>query len=276
MEWALLHHADDLAEARARSDADLVAAGSIAEVVRSLAAAPLASRGLGLVMVWPYDVGSASLFVVRRERPGGAQLDVTVDAAGRGAYGLRAPRFLERTATGGRWPVVDPLDGLVYRLVKRLRKGDPDARARVLAEARASDRALLVARSREVLAPPAARALADALAGDPVRRTGRARPATFVRLMARVRRPVGVWIHADREPVPVDLPAAFSGVIPHVEIASPRAVGDIVVLRYRAALVFTAGRLPPMLRPDLTFGSFRYQTLVEALERRVAGRWQVG
>lgn len=112
--FAVLHNEWALAAGRVGSDIDMVVDRSALRCAREISWDPLLP-----VMVWPYDTGAASMFLMTSDGSEGVQLDLTHDRKGRNTYGIRAGELLDGARKGVRWQVVDPLETEQYLLRKR-------------------------------------------------------------------------------------------------------------------------------------------------------------
>lgn len=257
----------------------------------TLALPELHRRGLHPVVVWEYDVGSASLFISDTDAHDGAQFDI-VNGDGDGRYGVRAGPVLAAAERGVRWPKASPTHELLYRIRKRQLKSERRRLHGALSEAAGLDRSRLEDEAAAIFSPSTARVVVDALRST-VPNSARdvptaLRPITAPELrrrLSRVRTPAGFWVSL---PLPSDAAAAaalaqrFGRFLP-VTSASPSmtpVAGMVGMLRsvgrtrWRAGLCCTYGPIPSPIRPDLALppGSTERdaaRATVEAMERRL-------
>jgi hypothetical protein len=263
IDFAILHKESDLSEGRTPTDVDLV-------VDRPSALAVLGARrhweqdGLFPIVLWPYDLGTLTVFLVNETADEGVQLDLMFDPEGRGRYAVRTPELLARSRPGRTWPTLAPDDELLYRLRKRLCKKQFAAVSEIVAEVQSRGRPA-EARCEELFTPAAARGLRRVIAGSAQGRSvrvGRAMSSS-VRIGRRLRNPIGMWVHVegdDARRCAEALAQRFDRVL-LTALAAPTRTGisesafwarHIAPVRWRAGLALTWGDRPRLLRPDIS------------------------
>jgi hypothetical protein len=248
----------------------------------------LRDQGLHPVVIWPYDVGSASVFVVDAHAQHGAQFDILHDISGAGHYGVRAAAVLARAQPGARWNRAAPDDELLYLIRKRLRKGQRDRLAELLATAESAGG--LGGRAQELFSGPSAAAVTAVLDGrpgpaDPLRRV-RAAVVNSRRIASRLRRPVGFWVAVQGEAsrstaeVVADrfarvLPTSGCGRTPVSPSELLRQGPAIAGVRWRAGVYASWGPVPARISTDLEVDTTNVPQqdalarIVTAMERRL-------
>lgn len=88
---------------------------------------------LHLVMVFPYDLASASTFWATPDGLDGCQIDLLHDPDGRGRYGLRTDEALAIAIPGSRWRRLDDETSRCYLISKRWLKRDVEKLAALCA-----------------------------------------------------------------------------------------------------------------------------------------------
>lgn len=286
---AILHGEATVAGGDCSSDVDLVARQPAAALVAA-ARDELHRHDLHPVVIWPYDVGSASVFIVDGHARQGAQFDILHDATGSGHYGIRAAPVLAHSRPGVRWRRAAPEDELLYLIRKRLYKGQQDRVAALLL--RASDRSVdrLSVRARQLFSDPSAAVVQATVQRQPPPhdrlRSVRGAVVNSGRLVSRVRHAVGFWVAvtgADaRSAAEVVagrfervLPAAAFGPAPNGLPDAARRAPGIARVRWRAGVYASWGPVPAPLRADLSVDtSCRAQDdllaeVVAAMEQRL-------
>jgi hypothetical protein len=130
--WAFLHGEDLLARGDLVSDLDVVTRTDPRQLIPRLADCARTLADLHLCMIVRYDVASWACIWMSTDAAQVVTLDMTSDSRGRNKYGMRTDVLLARSAMGIAFPTINSEDELIYRLVKRLYKGDEEAR--VIAE----------------------------------------------------------------------------------------------------------------------------------------------
>lgn len=196
--FLVLHEEEKVGTADLISDVD-IAINMPVHTALDLACQSLAESGVVIALVWPYDVGGgASVFFSDPEGENGAQIDALYDLRGSGRYGLRSDRFFPRQQVGFRYPTPDRLDALLYVARKAAVKGkrfELDQACKTITSAFAVH--LVQDRVRTLFSSSAARSLLRTLRGGQPR--WNLRPVrwvkSFMRLLERLRRPIGYWVH---------------------------------------------------------------------------------
>lgn len=264
VDFAVLHGEQDVAAGVCTSDIDIVARDTPRRAM-SKVHARLRDFDLHPVVIWPYDVGSASIFVVDGAAHDGVQLDMVHDRSGNGRYGVRAPAVLAEARLGHRWPKAASLDELLYLTAKRIRKRQ-HGRAATLRKQLDHWRSELVRRRAGELFNSEVAAAVHAFLDDapapsnPMRHLDRAVPSAL-RALARLRRPVGYWVAIRGEESPMvaeQIRRRFGRVLPHSAAGptsgswreSAAVMRAIAAVRWRAGVYSSWGSVAPGLRPD--------------------------
>lgn len=257
--FAVLHGEAQLVAGTQDHDIDLVVSRPWHRIIDAVQA-DLRDRGVHLVCVWPYDVNAASTFWCDVEASAGAQVDLLCDVAGAGRYGLRTAALLASSGAGMRWPVLAPLDRLLYVARKRQVKGDRDAMASALLRAYQLDAGGFEARASRVLTPAAFGELVSASA-VPVRRS----PSTSAmsatrhakRYARRAVRPAGYWVDlagVHSESHAAEVVGRFRRILVHARLCDDTGMRgwcrDIAPVRWRPGLAVSVGSQGPF-PPDL-------------------------
>jgi hypothetical protein len=246
--FSILHRADDLERGRVETDLDLVVGSDPMTVIRRLTPA-LDDLGLLVIMVWRYDAGATrTFFLATEDLSAGIQLDLLHDPRGVGKYGIRSDRLLAATTRDGvRWPRLSNEAEFVYLVRKRLVKGQLHRAIELISDLQELDRDHLNRLADRLLVPRAAEAVKAAVRGS-VKRAPSATPflTRWVRLLTRLRRPTGAWIHVDTRSLAVvtDLEARLSRILPSVRLAngpSPVSALRAKALTRRPAAFITHG-----------------------------------
>jgi hypothetical protein len=291
--FALLHNEDRLAAGETPTDVDVIVHRPVDQALRG-AVAQLHRRGLRPILVWPYDVGSLTVFLSDATANEGLQLDLLSDPAGHGKYGLRTAEVLRASVAGARWPVLDPLDALVYQLRKRSIKGQGARVAELLENAPFTTRDIRD-RGRHILSPHAAYQLAALLGGR-----GAVAPASAAAGLERMRRlvrravlPIGFWAHlpdpaaravAARIAERLDRIVVRADVVPGPSTAAAARwyLRRVAPVRWRPGIVISVGGATPRPAPDLTVGPRStgsaeelIPAVVTAMCRRTSLRWHL-
>lgn len=261
VEFAILHGEAAVAQGVCSSDVDVVTRADAHSII-ARAHARLRDHGLHPVVVWPYDVGSTSVFVVDAAAINGAQFDILHDPVGSGHYGVRAGAILSNSQPGTRWRRAAADDEQLYLIRKRLRKGQHDRLAALLAQARDAPADNLVARATQVFSAQSAAAVRAAIRHrppppDPLRRV-RAAAANASRIVSRLRHPVGFWVAVGgpaARPTAEVVTARFGRLLPAAGCGTARglleSVRQVAPVRWRAGIFTSWDRPPALARPDL-------------------------
>lgn len=271
-----------MVEGRARSDVDIAVSLTPEELLREVRPG-FDGADLHPVMVWPYDVGAASVFITTAAADNGMQLDLSYDTSGYGFYGLRADRVLAAAVPGDRWPTANPDHELLYLIRKRFGKGQHDRLDQLITRARTMD-ADQVRNTAAAIFEPWTAALVVSLiqATDPPsvwpRRARRAR-SQAMRYVQRGMRPTGFWVSvqgARAEEVARLIEHRFRRIVP-LSRAAPigrwsfaRPLG-LSTGRYRAAVLASWGPVPRWFTPDSSIVADEGHGPEEALRHVVAG-----
>lgn len=266
MDFAVLHGEHDVAHGRCESDVDIVTREPAHDVARRWLPA-LREQRLRPILIWPYDVGSASVFVVDELARHGAQIDMLFDLGGHGRYGVRSRAVLDAAVQGVTWPRATALHEALYLLRKRQAKGQPEQVAKqVAAVRRLSDGTVHNTVEQLFSAAAAAKVLAAVREDQPSTRVASPRDrtaATLANRIARIRHPVGFWVHltgADARQRAEHVASRFRPILPVVESAGadrswtgmPSRTWRIARVRWRAGLFATWGGRTRAPTPDLT------------------------
>lgn len=260
--FAVLHGEHTVAHGGARSDVDIAVAAPPEEILAA-AGSELAGADLHPVMIWPYDVRSASIFVTTAAADDGCQIDVVYDTVGESYYGIRADRILEAAVRGERWPAACTDHELVYLIRKRLRKQQFDRVDELTAVARSMDSGRLHQTVRNVFDRWTADLVLSVIEGTtPPSRWPRLLSRAWAqsgRVVERFRRPTGFWVSVDGSHAPESarlIEARFGRIVPRAQAipaAGPmiqRAM-SISKARLRAAVLASWGPIPRGLNPDI-------------------------
>jgi hypothetical protein len=181
----------------------------------------------------------------------GAQLDMFFDPGGRGRLGIHTGELLRNVETGTRFPAVGPLHRSLYLLRKRSWKGDSTAMSELRRQMSVFTQEEFEREAKRTLRPGVYRELAHYLEDEderPFTPPVGYRERNAVRIVSRLTRPVGFWVH-------------FSGV--HAEahaVASAEQLGRILVVADHSRLPGGVARqarwlignvAPVVLRPGL-------------------------
>jgi hypothetical protein len=250
---ALLHGGDRWDHGVMSSDIDLLVDRPLSEFAdRFFHALDLA--GSLPIVVWNYDVGATSVFVVDRVLDRAVQIDLNYDIEGAGRYGLRSAAVLQRVHSGVT-PRIDDVDEWLYSIRKKVVKGQ-DERVRDLLANRPADAAALESRAAEVFVPQAAQSVRAAIrTGEISRRRPSHRIADYPslgrRALMRIAHPVGFWV--DLRGAPRDVTRASA----HIEERSARILPAVDVLRrtWTRQVLSTPHAIVSRLKPRLVVSS---------------------
>lgn len=265
MKFAILHGETEIADGRCSSDVDIVTHLKARDLLKRTYG-ELRASGLHPVVLWPYDVGSASVFIVDEAARDGVQFDILYDRTGTGHYGVKSDAVLARMEPGARWPRARHEDELLYLIRKRQYKGQRDRLADLVRQSQSYPGDALRSRAGELFSQPSAAAVIAALAGAdqaPDRlRTVRESVNNVGRMLSRIMRPVGFWAaftgpHA--QAAAGDISARFERVLPvsgcgrtGADLAkAPSHLRRLAPVRWRAGLYCSWGPVPPGPSPDL-------------------------
>ena len=263
---ALLHGGDRWDHGVISSDIDLLVDRPLSEFADRFFHA-LDRAGSLPIVVWNYDVGATSVFVVDRDCDRAVQLDLNYDRDGTGRYGLRSGAVLQRARSDGTLARIDDVDEWLYSLRKRLVKRQHE-RVRDLLATRPTEARELTSRAAEIFAPHAASVVCAAIEADeiPRWRPSPPRPASYAgrvrRAVARVAQPIGFWVDLRGAPADVMRASAHieervARILPAVEVlgrTSTRQVWSIpqaVLARLKPRLVVSSGLRRPLAPVDL-------------------------
>lgn len=269
-DFALLQSAAALRSSAPTSDIDVVTDTAPAVALPRVLEA-LDQRGISLATLWHYDVGgAATAFFFSENGNAGAQVDMLYDPEGIGHYSVRSTELLAAKDDDPVFPAVSTPELSVYLVSKRLRKRQPEA----LAAARAdlallpdTDLAALVA--RVVTSPTLATAILGPTQAHIVPKArGRVARERAARVLDRLRRPIGFWVHlpGEREDIARSIAERFGRVLVHSSADRyPAAAGpawiwfarDVQPIRLRPGLLASWGAVPTRRgpTPDLTIDS---------------------
>ena len=285
---ALLHGRDRWEQGTVSSDVDLVVDRPVSTFGPAFFPALMLAECFPIV-VWNYELGASSIFIVDAACIEGVQIDLNYDARGDGPYGLRSGAVLERTRSGTSPPYVNEIDEWLYSTRKRLVKRQDD-RARELLARRPDTAENLEQRGSEIFTPAAARSVSVAIRTGqlPVHRSS-PRVATYqrraARAVTRVRQPAGYWVDLLGAPNDVaracaEIDRRFARILPRVEIlngAGVRQVGSILrglITRLRPGLVISSGMRRSCTPIDLFLEvDVALERAAETLVRAMAARY---
>lgn len=224
---AVLHREADAAKGEVSSDIDLIADVPGPELMASCRPA-IQALGLSLVSIWQYDYRSTTLVFATSTATEGVQIDVVCDASGRGKYGLRTNRLLDRVVSGQRWHTLGPADAARYLLVKgSVKRQDNRIRA---AEA-------------ELKGIPATESFPGAFRElGPVHSLARW-VMTLGRYTRRLTDPPGFWVHIEQEGLQDEVYRRFARFMPyaHKSNLTPATWARAHIARLRAGIYVTQG-----------------------------------
>lgn len=266
--FVVLHNEELLGTPVLNSDVDIAVDRGANEVLQILKPG-LTRHDIVAALVWPYDVGGgASCFFARADGSGGAQLDMVYDPHGRGRYGLRSSEIIAEGIKGARYPVPEPLDRLLYELVKSQLKGEFEQVGIDLGKIEASFlKSTAQARAKRLFSPATATLIRGLLDHRGARQI--VRPTRWIRsvsrILKRLRRPIGSWIEIVGPPTQAEVlgKQLEARLAPWLVTAGygPRPRGSqlifwwltrVLPIRWRAGIfVSWTARAPRLLRPDL-------------------------
>lgn len=260
--FAVLHGEAAIASGNVTSDVDIVSEHDPLDTVQRARGA-LAERGLHVVMLWRYDVGAASAFVVDATAHHGAQIDMIHDPRGSGSYGIRSTEVLAHAQHGIRWHRSSDEHELLYSIRKRIEKGQVDRLEALLARASATPTRLDPVVHR-LFSHDHVEIVMAALSGRPT--VGEPRFRKIMRRVSRVperlRNPPGFWVAiqgADAQETSEIIAARFGRILPITRSGKvsgrPSALitdmRTVLPVRMKAGLLSSWGARPTMPRPDL-------------------------
>lgn len=278
--FAVLHGYEQLETDRI-SDIDVVVAQDPRAVIRETERY-WREAGLVPIIVWPYDIGATvALFLTTRDAREGVQLDMLYDPEGIGRYGVRSDvllRFVEERPLA---PVVDQAARLLYLWQKRTAKDEIDRLDSLRREAIGIGRDRLESMSREITGSVSS---ARGLIGSEIVTSPRRRPAVMARLsrlVKRLRRPTGAWVHVRLDEVGSELAGRLSrhlvivrsGNLPPLLRQALWYLVDVAPVRYRPGIFISVGQQPRfVVAPDFEIVTNHPDQaaaeLVEALTKR--------
>ena len=289
--FVVLHNEELLGTPALNSDVDLAVDRGANEVLQILKPG-LTRNNIVAALVWPYDVGGgASCFFARTDGSGGAQLDMVYDPNGRGRYGLRSSEIIAERIKGARYPVPEPLDRLLYALVKSRLKGELEQVGINLGRIEASfQKSSARARAEQLFSPATATLIRGMLEHREARQI--VRPTRWIRSVARIlkrlRRPIGSWIEivgprTQAEMLGKQLEARMAPWLVTAGCGArptgPREILwwliRVVPIRWRAGIfVSWSAQAPHFLRPDLALPiadiDFLTRTAIAEMAERAA------
>ena len=224
--FAVLHDEKAVALRTVSSDIDIVVGIPGRRVIES-SRRVIEESGLIPVVIWPYNYGGLTVFLITRTADRGVQLDMLFDPDGRGRYGLRSEAAIRSSREGIRWPVLDRDIELAYLLRKRHLKGDSATLKELLTVARQRWQSGLPDHVEDALSSVAARQIASLVAGRLDKNAGpgaRHRIQNGPRVLNRIARPIGFWVEISgvgRDGEAQELVGKFGNILPHVG-CSPR------------------------------------------------------
>ena len=251
-QWALLHGRERLEAGEGLSDID-IAVEQPTGTILSKFIHELRSSSLRPFIIWPYDRTGASIFIVRNDLSGGAQLDMLIDPNGTGKYGFRTPIAVDAAQLGPGLPTLAPSDSYLYSIRKRQFKHQHERLAELL-EAPPADLEELTERTRALFAEPHGAIVRALLAGHTPPATRRQRWREAPRLLERVLSPSGAWLHLagpQGAAAPTKLAEKLVPIIPLVRTVDTShsalierlpLIGPCPNVRWRAGIVISYGR----------------------------------
>jgi hypothetical protein len=247
---ALLHGAGRLVGVEPLSDLDVAVDGLSKDWHRHLVSA-LAEAGLSPLIVWPYDSGAVSIFLVTAGLADGVQLDLLCTPQGQGRYGFRSTVALSEVIKSNPIDNLSPVDTWLYEVQKRWMKGQEGGLHGLLNNPPAPSEKLL-RRVKFLFSDKHASLVSGLLVGtDPVV-PGRPWIRDVPRIARRLTRPAGIWVHSRSQDsaCAVELEDRLARVLPLTTVLawpSQDAVGRvrgarlIARHRWRAGVAVTYG-----------------------------------
>lgn len=258
--FAVLHGFERLADDEV-SDVDVVVDRPPSQVTRETFS-QWQQAGLQPIVEWPYDIGgTATVFLVTTDATEGVQLDMLFDPMGVGKYRIRSSALLTNTEERSGAFVVSEPGGLIYEWHKRLEKKQAAALPSLKVRATKLDSKELLSCSCSSTGSPST---AYQLMGRrPPRKPLFRRPhlrLRTLRLINRLRTPVGFWVHVSEAAVAAELENRLKRILITVTTAAAPGrlvaplwwISNVAFVRIRPGLFISYGRAHTSWpKPDL-------------------------